>query len=181
MFFNYQNIETMLTEKNRKKYIIADFLVGRGFIISPVIMVLVFSLVNYFLGDPLLPFIYYAYMFLVVFTVGIAVSVIMFSVEKKILQEFKNQSQEKKFSKLKIILFLNESFYIFGFVIAIQTYNTFKRMYTEGTNMFIIIFSSLIMILFSVIIGFIVYKSNFKKLKAEIERKGLFEKLTIDN
>ncbi len=177
MFFNYQNIETMLTEKNRKKYIIADFLVGRGFIISPVIMILVFILMNYFLGDPLLPLIYYAYMFLVVFTVGIAVSVIMFFVEKKILLDFKNQTQEKKYSKLKIILFLNESFYIFGFVIAIQAYNTFERMYTEGTNLNIIIFSNLIMILFSVIFGFIVYKSNFKKVKAEIERKDLFNKL----
>ncbi|ROL61514.1 hypothetical protein D9V86_05335 [Bacteroidetes/Chlorobi group bacterium ChocPot_Mid] len=175
MLFTYKNLEDMLFESNRKKYLIVDFFIGRGFILPPIIMALVYSFINALMNSYYLPVKNYIYIFIFVISYSFIISLIMLYLENKILKGFKELDLEKKLKKLKILLYLNESLYFISFTSVIVIYNSFEKSYISEFKLFPFIFQLLVMIALSFLMGWWFSKSNFKKLKEEILRKGILE------
>lgn len=173
MLFTYENLVKMLSEDNRKKYVLVDFLIGRGFIISPIIMALIYSLLKIFMDSYVLPIKNYTYIFLCVISYSLIISFLMLYLENKILKGFKELDSDNKLSKLKIILYLNESLNFISFTSAIVFYNFFKEFNTSEFNLLTLIIQLIVMIVLSFLLGWWFSKSNFRKLKEEILRKGL--------
>jgi len=164
----------MLSGKNRKKYIIIEFV---GFLVIPIVMIPIFILLNYFWADPILPVSYYLYMFAISFALNIIIVSILLYLENNLLKDFKALDIDKKYSKLKIITYLSESFYFISLTSNIIIYNNVESCHTKGLNLFIFLFSFIVMLILSFLFGLFFNKSNFKRLNAEIERKDLFNKL----
>lgn len=167
-----EDIELMLTEKSNLRYYFHDILWLRGFLGFSTSISLVnisFSLIK---GQNLLPY-QYAYLVYAPFVSFLIVGLLMFILEKFMLKNFSSLDTAKKFSRLKVIFVLDTPLWLMAVLLGVTITNGKAGAFTLGTLLFK--FSAAFVA--STIVGLFQTFFRINEFKAEIESKGLFEKM----